>query len=54
MLEILGYILLAIGLIVACRFVNGAKDNHGACCGRGCAGCKRYEQEREKKLNSHN
>lgn len=52
MLEILGYIVLAVVLILSCIFVNGAKDNHGACCGRGCAGCKRYEEERERKLDN--
>lgn len=50
MLEILAYIILVVVLILACKCVNGAKNNHGACCGRGCRGCKRYEEEREKKL----
>lgn len=47
-MEIVGYIVLVIGLVLAAKFVGDTRDKYGACCGKGCRGCKTYENRRKE------
>lgn len=49
-MQILGYIVLGLGLVLASRFVSNTRDTYGACCGKGCPGCKTYEARRKEEL----
>lgn len=48
MKDILIAILVVFILIGGSFFVNDTKAKHGVCCGKGCAGCKVFEETRKK------
>lgn len=49
MKDIILAIISIVILVSGCFFVNNTKSQHGVCCGKGCAGCKVYEDYHNKK-----
>lgn len=49
MKDVVFTIITILLLVAGCFFVNDTKDKHGVCCGKGCAGCKVFEEDRKRK-----
>lgn len=44
-------IVITVIMIAGCLFVNDTRKKHGVCCGKACAGCPTFEEERRRQLH---